>query len=168
MIENDLDNYKMAMIPNNGHLELEEGETKYFGNTNFYILHDYTFREFCKKYSPEILTKPGIKKDSPAELYAYYLQEDGNIPIANLTHSSTIEKYGKEAMIFMPENPSEKQHKSLEALMDECSEYTFFILYDFKLVDNYPMSKNIFQTKEEKPIDLLNRYFENTNTSTKK
>ncbi len=160
MNQDSIDNYKMAVIPADGHLELEEGKLKYFGEFTFYLQHDYAFREFCKKYYPEILMKKGVTKNAPAELYAYYLQEDGNIPIANITHSSTIEKYGKEAIIFMPENPSEKQLNELESLMNERTDYTFFILYDFTLVKNQPDSQNIFQRIDEKPIDLLNRYFE--------
>lgn len=168
MKQDPIDNYKLALIPADGHLELEEGELKCFGEFYFYLQHDYAFRDFCKKYYPEILAKPGVTTNSPAELYAYYLQEDGNIPIANLTHASTIEKHGKEAMIFMPENPSLKQRESLEILMNEADDYTFFILYDFDLVNNYPNSQNIFQTKEEKPIDFLNRYFEKTASNAKK
>jgi len=163
-----IDDYKMAVIPSDGHLELEEGEIKYFGEMNFYLLHDYAFRQFCQNYYPEILSQPGVSKNSPAELYAYYLQLDSNIVIANLTHSSTIEKHGKEAMIFMPEQISDKQKEALKSLMYEADDYNFFILYHFTLENNYPNSQNIFQTKDETPQDLLNRYFETAAQNTKK
>jgi len=155
-----IDSYKIAVIPTFGHLELEEGEIKNFGPATLYIQHLYALRDFARKYYPEILLKPGITKNPTPELYAYYLQEEGNIVIANLTHASTIEKYGKEAMIFMPEEITEKQRESLITMAEEMEDYTLFILYDFELNHNIPDSKNIYQQPDERPIELVNRYFE--------
>lgn len=164
----NIDNYKMAIIPSAEHGELQEGEFFKYGPFLLYIYHDIAFRDFCKKYYPEILDYPNIKQDSPAELYAYYLQLQGNIVIANITHSSTEEKYGKEAMIFMPEVISEKQKEGFTSLIRNMDDYSISILYHCDLIDDNLLSDNIFQAPGEKPIDLVNQYFDSKAQERKK
>ncbi len=163
----DIDNYKLAVISNAEHYELEDGEFVKFGSFMFYIYHRFAMRDFCKKYYKEILNYPDIHNDSPPELYAYYLQEQGNIVISNLTHASKIDEYGKEAVIFMPQKITEKQKESLEVFMEKIEDYELFILYDFHLENGLPQSKNIIKGPTERPIDLLNRYYDLT-TPTRK
>ena len=160
MVKNSIDDYKIAIIPSKGCEQLEEGEITYFGLSTFYFYHNLAFRDFCKKYYKEILNKQDINDNSPAELYAYYLQSYGNIVIANLTHARTIEKYGKEAMVFMPEEVSEKQKQSFETLTKEMDDYQISILYDMTIVRDNLFSNNIYQKSDEKPLDLATRYFD--------
>ena len=157
MNKNCIDEYKMIIIPPKGVSNLQEGDIFPYGEKVEYDKHVPCFIDFCKTYYADIPIFQKLTVRHTPEVFAYFLQDLGNIIFLNTTSEVSIKKYGKTGMIVLPEDPSEKQRESLYVLAKEIDDYHISIFYNLTLTDGMVSGCELHATSlEDKAIDMIN------------
>ena len=169
MNQDSIENYKMVVI-SNGTTDgnLSDGEILEYGKKEEYDKHVPCLIDFCKDYYPEISIFKKLTVRHTPQVFAYFLQDLGNIIFLNTTTDSSIKKYGKTGMFVLTENLTENQKESLQVFAKDIDEYRVSIIYNLELVDGMVGGSELHAcSNEDKPISMINAALNSMNSKEK-
>lgn len=157
-----MDNYKVAFIYGED-LEdkgLLDGSIEQYGDMKKDSLHVAYLLDYAKEHFGEMPIFNRLTIKHQPELVAYFLNQLGIIVFFNMTKydENYIKKHGKDAMLMLPDNLTDKQKDTLRKLAEDISDFNLLINYDITLDTGILDSKTIQGSDNETPSELIEIY----------
>ena len=146
-----MDQYKLVVID-------KEGRVDKRGDRNVEdLLHVVCLLGFIKEQYPNNETLKKLNFRHSVNTVGFFLTLYGNAILFNTTKHE--EKYGKSALLMVPECLSDSQKQSIEELLADMNEYSLTIGYDLKVIDGILEGKEISALETQQPLNVLEIYY---------
>ena len=159
-MKNEVADYMAVVI--NGDKD-DDGQINFLGFQFCYDYHDECLIHYGKNKYPDMLAFNDIDAINDPNMAIYYLIKKNNIVFTNVTTDQTQ----KRGMLFLPDEITKKQIKSLYDLSDLLEDFEIFIVYDL-IFDDMVIGKCFENDKVLKIGDLITQFLDENNISKKK
>lgn len=163
-----MDDKKIAFIFGNTKEEkgIYEGEIDRIGNIKDGTFHSTCLIEYGKEKYPEVSIFQKLTNRHMPEAISYFFINSFNHAIfLNTTKyldDGRIGKHGKQGLLLLPNQLTEKQKEGIEKFLDEVHDYSVSILYDLNIDAGVIDGSEIVSISKEDPHSVFNSYLEKT------
>lgn len=154
-----MDNYRCAIIYGDTDEKRKElaGTVEMFGDAKSNSLHIASLLDFSQKKFSDVPIFKQLNIHHPPSTVSFFFTELGHAIFINTSSDNT-----KMGMLFLPKIISKQMKESLYKFVEGINDFSdFYIFYDLKLVEGVVDGEQLQGLNEDdKPIDILNSYFE--------
>lgn len=141
-----------------------DGNIEFIGAIEKDSLHVVSLLEYAQNTFSQLPIFNQLTIRHQPEIIAYFLTRMGIAVFFNMTRydENNLKKYGKTGMLMLPDQLTQKQETSLKEFSQSISDFSICINYDLTIESGILDSKMIQGCNHEKPLELLECYFEKT------
>lgn len=164
-----MDDYKIAFIfgSDKQDANIFDGGIKKIGDMKDGYFHSTTLLNFAKEYYSDVgMFKKLTNKHAPEAISYFYTHLFNHAVFLNATkynEDGSLGKHGKQGIILLPKNLTEKQKNTLMEFFKEIEDFNIRILYNLSIDFGILDGSEISSLSREKPVVVFEKYLEKTN-----